>query len=76
MKYAVQMGPGAMIYILSFIQIGPRTQELIRGTHIETCRRTGTQTARRSHKPLLFFSKQAEQVNKNGTKGKDVPVLN
>jgi hypothetical protein len=33
MKYAVEMGSGAMIYIPSFIQIGSGNQKLIRGTH-------------------------------------------
>jgi hypothetical protein len=33
MKYAVQMGSGAMTYILSFIETGSGIQELIRGIH-------------------------------------------
>jgi hypothetical protein len=33
MKYAVEMGSDAMIYILSFIQIGPDIQKLIGGIH-------------------------------------------
>jgi hypothetical protein len=36
MKYAVEMGSGAMIYIPSFIKIGSRIQKLIAGV-------TGTQ---------------------------------
>jgi hypothetical protein len=31
MKYAVEMGPGASIYIPSFIKIGSGIQKLIRG---------------------------------------------
>jgi hypothetical protein len=41
MKYAVEMGSDAMIYILSFIKIGSGVQKLIRGIH----RHTDTQTA-------------------------------
>jgi hypothetical protein len=33
MKYAVEMGPVAMIYIPSFINIGSGIQKLIGGTH-------------------------------------------
>jgi hypothetical protein len=33
MKYAVEMGSGAMIYIPSFIKIGLGLQTLIRETH-------------------------------------------
>jgi hypothetical protein len=49
MKYAVEMGSGAMIKIPSFIKIGSGIQTLIRGIH----RPTDTQTGRRSHKPTL-----------------------
>jgi hypothetical protein len=35
-NYAVEMGSGAMIYILSFIQIGSGIQKLIGGIHIYT----------------------------------------
>jgi hypothetical protein len=45
MKYAVEMGSGAMIYIPSFIKIGSDMQTLIRGDkHTDTHR--DTQTAR------------------------------
>jgi hypothetical protein len=44
MKYAVEIGSGAMIHIPSFIKIGSGIQKLIRGD---------TQTAWRSHKPTL-----------------------
>jgi hypothetical protein len=36
MKYAVEMGSGAMIYILSFIKTGSGIQKLIRRIHRET----------------------------------------
>jgi hypothetical protein len=36
MKYAVEMGSGAMIYIPSFIKILPGIPKLIRGIHIQT----------------------------------------
>jgi hypothetical protein len=48
MKYAVEMGSGAMIYIPSFIKIGSGTRKLTRGTH--------RHTAWGSHKPTFIFS--------------------
>jgi hypothetical protein len=36
MKYAVEMGPGAMIYVPNFIKIGPAIQKLIGGVHRHT----------------------------------------
>jgi hypothetical protein len=36
MKYAVEMGSGAMIYIPSFIKTGSAIQRLTRGTHKHT----------------------------------------
>jgi hypothetical protein len=33
MKYVVEMGSGAMIYIPSFIKTGSGIQKLIRGVH-------------------------------------------
>jgi hypothetical protein len=51
MKYAVEMGSGAMIYIPGFIKIGSGIQKLIGGGF------TDTQTACRSHKPTLILSK-------------------
>jgi hypothetical protein len=33
MKYAIEMGSGAMIYIPSFIKIGSSIQDLIRGIY-------------------------------------------
>jgi hypothetical protein len=36
MKYVVEMGSGAMIYIPSFIQIGSGIQKLIVGIHRHT----------------------------------------
>jgi hypothetical protein len=37
MKYAVEMGSGAMIYIPSFIKIGSGIQKMIRGIHRQHC---------------------------------------
>jgi hypothetical protein len=36
MKYAVEMGPGAMIYITSFIKTGSDIRKLIWGIHRHT----------------------------------------
>jgi hypothetical protein len=36
MKYAIEMGSGAMIYILIFIKIGSAIQKLIGGIHRHT----------------------------------------
>jgi hypothetical protein len=38
MKYAVEMGSGAMIYIPSFLKIGSPIQKLIGGIHRPTDR--------------------------------------
>jgi hypothetical protein len=51
MKYAVQMGSNAMIYIPSFIRIGSGIQKLFGREY------TGTQTAWRPHKPNFYFFK-------------------
>jgi hypothetical protein len=55
MKYAVDMGSDAMIYIPSFIEIGSTIQKLIRGIQRHT--HTHTHTAWRCHKPIFIFSK-------------------
>jgi hypothetical protein len=49
MKYAVEMGSGAMIYIPSFIKIGSAIRKLMG--------EGDTQTEWRSHKPTFIFSK-------------------
>jgi hypothetical protein len=36
MKYAVEMGPSAMIYVPSFIKIGSAVQKLTGGIHRHT----------------------------------------
>jgi hypothetical protein len=36
MKYAIEMGLGAVIYIPNFIQIGSGVQKLIRRIHTQT----------------------------------------
>jgi hypothetical protein len=43
MKYAVEVGSCAVIYVPSFINIGSGIQKLIEGTH--------------RHKPTFIFSK-------------------
>jgi hypothetical protein len=48
MKYAIEMGSDAMVYIPCFIKIGSGIQKLIEGD-------TDTQTAPRSRKLILFF---------------------
>jgi hypothetical protein len=39
MKYAVEMGPGAMIYILNFIKISAGIHKSIEGIHRQTDRK-------------------------------------
>jgi hypothetical protein len=51
MKYAVEMGSGAVIYIPSLIQIGSGIQKLMG-------RFTDTQKAWRSRKSIYIFSQQ------------------
>jgi hypothetical protein len=50
MKYAVEMGSGAAIYIPSFIKIGSGTQKLMGGGEIH-------RHTYRSHKRAFTFSK-------------------
>jgi hypothetical protein len=50
MKYVPDMGPGAMIYMSSFIKIGS-------GTQVNKERYTDTQAAWRPHKSSLIFTK-------------------
>jgi hypothetical protein len=38
MKYVVEMGSGAMVYIPSFIKVGSDLQTLLTGIYIPTCR--------------------------------------
>jgi hypothetical protein len=52
MKYAVEMGSSAMMYIPGFIKTGPAIQKLIRGY-----KDRDIQTAKRSHKPTIIFPK-------------------
>jgi hypothetical protein len=49
MKYAIEMGSGAMIYVPSSIKIGSGIQKLIRGDS-RTHRQHGD-----SHKPTFIF---------------------
>jgi hypothetical protein len=58
MKYAVEMGSGAMIYILSFIKIGSGIEKLIRRGY------THKQSARFSHKRTFVLQNKATRLNK------------
>jgi hypothetical protein len=51
MKYAVEMGSGAMIYIPSFVKTGSGVQKFMEGIYRHT------QTAWWSHKPTFIFFK-------------------
>jgi hypothetical protein len=51
MKYAVEMGSDAMIYMPSFINIGSGIQKLI-----------DTQTTWTSHKPTFIFSNNENRL--------------
>jgi hypothetical protein len=57
-KYATEMGSGAMIYIPSFIKIGSGIQKLIE---------RDTQTAWRSYNSTFIFKNKIRQKN-----GKDI----
>jgi hypothetical protein len=61
MKYAVEMGSGVMMYILSFIKIRSGIQKLMGGDSY-------TQTAWCSHKPILL-SKEEKQTKKHSIPG-------
>jgi hypothetical protein len=50
MKYTVEMGSGAMIYVPSFLKIGSGIQKLLTGD-------SQTHTAWKLHKPTFIFSK-------------------
>jgi hypothetical protein len=54
MKYVVQMGSGAMIYITKFRKDWFSHSEFDKGD-TQTDIHTGTQRAWRLHKPTLFF---------------------
>jgi hypothetical protein len=57
MKYAVEMGSGAMIYIPRFVKTGIGIQKLIEGD---------TPTASISHKPAFIFFQNKERGLKIG----------
>jgi hypothetical protein len=65
MKYEVEMGSGAMIYIPTFIKIDSAIQKLMWGEF--------TDTAWRSHKPILIFPKYRKHAKSSilFTNGKD-----
>jgi hypothetical protein len=54
-KYATEMGSGAMMYIPSFIQTGSGIQKLIRGIHRHTHRQHGDLT-------ILLLSFQRKEI--------------
>jgi hypothetical protein len=58
MKYAVEMGTGAMIYIPSFMNTGPDIQKLLREIRTHTHRQQGDIIS-----ILTFF--EGKQTNKN-----------
>jgi hypothetical protein len=55
MKYAAEMGSGAMIHILNFIKISSGIQKLMGGY-------TDTQTAWRSHKAAFIFQNKESRL--------------
>jgi hypothetical protein len=55
MKYAVEMGLGAMIYIPSITKIGSAIQQLVGGMH--------RHIAWRSHKPTFIFQNKESRLN-------------
>jgi hypothetical protein len=63
MEYAVEMGSGAMVYIISFIKIGSSIQRLIEGDS-QTHRQHGDLISL-----LLFF-----QNKENALKSKENPL--
>jgi hypothetical protein len=58
MKYAVEMGSGAMIYIPNFIKIGSAIQKFIRG-ETQTHRQHGDLISL-----LLFFQNMKSRLNR------------
>jgi hypothetical protein len=61
MKYAVEMGSGAMIYVPSLIKICSGIQKLMGGgggPHIDT------RKAWRSHKPTLLFKNKESRLQR------------
>jgi hypothetical protein len=62
MKYTVEMGLDAMVYIPSFMKISSAIQKLIRGY-------TDTQTSWRSGKPILIFQNNESRLKTTAQKG-------
>jgi hypothetical protein len=65
MKYAVEIGSGAMIYIPSFIKIGSGLQKLIGGRNTQTGWRLHTPTLRKkaTKEEFSFALQQINRVN-------------
>jgi hypothetical protein len=64
MKYAVEMGTGAMIYILNFIKIGSGIQKLI-GKYSQTRRQHGDLISL----PSFFQNTESRSIKKRGSRG-------
>jgi hypothetical protein len=60
MKYTVEMGSGAMIYMPSFIKIGSAIQKLIGGGNIQTQRQHGDHISL----ILFFISKDSRLITR------------
>jgi hypothetical protein len=63
MKYAVEMGLGAVIYVLSVIQIGSAIQKLIQGRSTDTHTQQGNLISL-----FLFYFFKIRKVGYNKTK--------
>jgi hypothetical protein len=76
MKYAIDLGSGAVTYILSFIKIGPGIQKLIGGAYADT------QTARRWTNRIFILSSKDNSLltvevfrMETGLELNDIPVI-
>jgi hypothetical protein len=64
MKYAVEMGSGALIYIPSFIEAGSGIQKLI-GTELQTHRQTDRQHCDLVSVRLFTQNKDSRLISRN-----------
>jgi hypothetical protein len=55
------MASSGMMYTANSIKIGSSVKTLLRGLNMET--HTHTHTARRCHKPILFFESKGSELN-------------
>jgi hypothetical protein len=75
MKYVVEMGSGAMIYIPSFVKISSGIQKLIVGREIH--RYTDTQTSRQHgdrNSLFLFLQNKESTLKSRGTRGSSAVI--